>query len=151
SLLLHYEFASSESARHALDLQREHQRVFVARHSAFLATHRASDLNSILLARMKDHGQRRILFIDDRVPHTWLGSGFPRARAILLALLSHDCFVTFYPFSEFESGWSSVYTDMPQEIEFMIGYGPPLLEPFLRNRPGYYDTILVSRPHNMKI
>jgi len=26
-----------------------------------------------------------------------------------------------------------------------------LLEPFLRNRPGYYDTIFVSRPHNMKI
>jgi glycosyltransferase involved in cell wall biosynthesis len=33
----------------------------------------------------------------------------------------------------------------------MIGYGPPLLEPFLRNRQGYYDAIFVSRPHNMKI
>jgi len=40
---------------------------------------------------------------------------------------------------------------MPAEIEFMIGYGPTLLEPFLRNRQFYYDTIVVSRPHNMKI
>jgi hypothetical protein len=33
----------------------------------------------------------------------------------------------------------------------MVGYGPPLLEPFLRNRLGYYDAIFISRPHNMKI
>jgi glycosyltransferase involved in cell wall biosynthesis len=32
----------------------------------------------------------------------------------------------------------------------MMGYGPPLLEAFLRNRRGYYDTIFVSRPHNME-
>jgi glycosyltransferase involved in cell wall biosynthesis len=40
---------------------------------------------------------------------------------------------------------------MPVEIEIMMGYGPGLLEPFLRTRQGYYDTIFVSRPHNMKI
>src|SRR5262249_19695183 len=40
---------------------------------------------------------------------------------------------------------------MPAEIEFMIGYGPQLLEPFLRNRARYYDAIFLSRPHNMKL
>src|SRR5207244_439709 len=109
------------------------------------------DLNSILPARMKDRGQTRVLFIDDQVPHAWLGSGFPRARAILLSLLQQNCFVTFYPLSQFEESWTSVYADMPAEIEFMMGYGPPLLEPFLRNRPNYYDTIFISRPHNMKV
>src|SRR5262249_8313685 len=103
-----------------------------------------------LAARMKKRGWR-VLVIDDRVPHTWLGSGFPRARAILLTLLKQDCFITMYPLSEFNEDWSSVYTDMPGEIEFMAGYGQPLLEPFLRNRQSYYDTIVVSRPHNMKI
>jgi glycosyltransferase involved in cell wall biosynthesis len=100
---------------------------------------------------MKGPRSRRILFIDDRVPHTWLGSGFPRARAILLALLKKSCFVTFYPLSLFDENWPSVYSDMPGEVEFMIGYGPPLLETFLRNRPDYYDAIFVSRPHNMKL
>jgi glycosyltransferase involved in cell wall biosynthesis len=39
---------------------------------------------------------------------------------------------------------------MPREIEFMMGYGLGFLEPFLRNRPKYYDTIFISRPHNME-
>jgi glycosyltransferase involved in cell wall biosynthesis len=58
--------------------------------------------------------------------------------------------VTFYPFTTFDESWASVYADMPDEVEFMIGYGPTLIEAFLRIRRGYYDTILVSRPHNMK-
>jgi GT2 family glycosyltransferase len=151
AILLHYEFASSDSVRDATDLHSEHQRIFAQRHQNLLATHSDPDLNSILSARMKHQGKRRVLFIDDRVPHTWLGSGFPRARAILLALLQQACFVTLYPLSESTEDWTSVYSDMPREIEFMMGYGPPLLEPFLRNRQSYYDTIFISRPHNMKI
>jgi glycosyltransferase involved in cell wall biosynthesis len=68
-----------------------------------------------------------------------------------LSLLKQNCFVTFYPFDVFDERWSSVYADMPNETEFMIGYGPPLIEPFLRNRRNYYDTIFISRPHNLKI
>jgi glycosyltransferase involved in cell wall biosynthesis len=151
SVLLHYEFASSGSAKSATDLQRNHQEIFASRHQGLLATHYTPDVSSILLARMKHAGGRRVLFIDDRIPHTWLGSGFPRAKAILLALSEQNCFVTFYPFSVFDENWRSVYSDMPPEVEFMIGYGPPLLEPFLRNRRDYYDTIFISRPHNMKI
>ena len=151
SILLHYEFASSDSTKSATGLQRDHQRIFAARHQSLLANHHGPDLNSILPARMKDQGKKRVLFIDDRVPHTWLGSGFPRALAILQTLLKQNCFITFYPFSVFDEDWTSVYSDMPPEIEFMMGYGPALLEPFLRNRPGYYDTIFISRPHNMKI
>jgi GT2 family glycosyltransferase len=149
-VLLHYEFASAQSTRQATDLQREHQRIFATRHQALLSNHFVPDLNSVLAARMKDRGSKRVLFIDDRVPHAWLGSGFPRARNMILALMKQGCFVSFYPLSEFEEDWISVYTDMPREIEFMMGYGPPLLEPFLRNRTGYYDSIFISRPHNME-
>lgn len=151
SVLLHYEFASSDSAASATDLQRNHQSIFALRHQRALASHHAADLNAILPARMRSQGKRRVLFIDDRVPHTWLGSGFPRARAILMALMRQNSFVTFYPFTVFDEDWTSVYSDMPAEVEFMMGYGPPLLEPFLRNRKGYYDAIFVSRPHNMKL
>jgi GT2 family glycosyltransferase len=150
SVLLHYEFASSESARRAVDLQAEHQRVFAARHRSLLATRLASDVNAILPARTKEHNVKRVLFIDDQAPHSWLGSGFPRARAILLTLLKQGYFVTFYPLSVIEESWSSVYSDMPGEIEFIMGYGLTLLEPFLRNRPRYYETVFISRPHNME-
>src|SRR5262249_59980771 len=50
SILLHYEFASSESVTHATDLQRDHQRIFAARHQQALATHFAPDPNSIVYA-----------------------------------------------------------------------------------------------------
>jgi GT2 family glycosyltransferase len=149
--LLHYEFASSNSTTSATDLQRDHQKVFANRHQTLLSSHYSADINNILLARMKSGGKKRVLFLDDRVPHTWLGSGFPRSRAILHALLRQDCFVTFYPLSIFEEDWISVYSDMPPEVEFMVGYGPPLLEPFLRTRQKYYDIVFVSRPHNMKL
>jgi GT2 family glycosyltransferase len=151
SVLLHYEFASSTSTKNATDFQRDHQKIFASRHAALLETRYTPEVNSILPARMKDRGGRRILFIDDRVPHAWLGSGFPRARAILMTLLKGDTFITFYPLSVFDETWKSVYSDMPAEVEFMMGYGPPLLEAFFRTRAGYYDTIFVSRPHNMKI
>jgi GT2 family glycosyltransferase/glycosyltransferase involved in cell wall biosynthesis len=150
SVLLHYEFASSESASRALELQREHQRVFASRHRAMLATRLMPDVNSILPARTRERTSNRVLFIDDQAPHSWLGSGFPRARAILLAMVKQGHFVTFYPLSVIDETWSSVYSDVPPEIEFMTGYGIPLLEPFLRNRPKYYDTIFISRPHNME-
>src|SRR4029079_4206952 len=100
AVVQHYEFASSESENHATDLQRDHQRIFAAQHKGMLATHFPPDLNSVLPARMKDRNRQRVLFIDDRVPHTSLGSGFPRARAILHTFLKHECFVTFYPLSE---------------------------------------------------
>jgi GT2 family glycosyltransferase/glycosyltransferase involved in cell wall biosynthesis len=151
AVVVHYEFASSDSAKAATDLQRDRQRIFANRHQGLLSNHYSPDLNNVLPARMKDGGKKRVLFIDDQVPHTWLGSGFPRSRAILHSLLRQNCFVTFYPLSAFEEDWTSVYSDMPSEVEFMMRYGPPLLEPFLRNRHKYYDTILVSRPHNMKM
>ena len=151
SVLMHYEFASSDSVSQATELQRAHQQIFASRHKNLLSKQYRPDPNLILPARMKNQEKKRVLFIDDQAPHTWLGSGFPRSRTILLALLKQNCFVTFYPLSFFTEEWTSVYSDMPGEIEFMIGYGPPLLEAFLRNRRGYYNTIFISRPHNMKI
>jgi GT2 family glycosyltransferase len=150
AVVMHYEFGSSTNVSRAISLQREHQDLFASRHQGWLSKHPAAGAEAILPARMK-HAGKRVLFFEDRVPHPWLGSGFPRARAILRSLLRQGYFVTFYPMDEFEESWSCVYSDMPREIEFMLGYGPPLLEPFLRHRHDYYDTIFVSRPHNMKL
>jgi GT2 family glycosyltransferase/glycosyltransferase involved in cell wall biosynthesis len=149
AVLLHYEFASSASVTKATDLQRAHQALLVDRHHEVLSKQLPPDLSATLQARMRG-GRKRILFIDDRVPHTWCGSGYPRSRTILLAMLEQGFFVTLYPIFVVKEEWSSVYSDIPREVEVMTGYGAPLLEAFLRNRLGYYDTIFVSRPHNMK-
>ena len=149
AVLLHYEFASSTSVTKATDLQRAHQALFLDRHREALSRQFPADMNATLLARMRG-GKKRILFIDDRVPHTWCGSGYPRSRTILLGMLEQGFFVTLYPIFVVNEEWSSVYSDIPREVEVMTGHGAPLLEAFLRNRVGYYDTIFVSRPHNMK-
>jgi GT2 family glycosyltransferase len=150
AVVLHYEFGSSKNAAKAIELQSEHQTIFAARHQQWLSNRHAQDPNALLLARTATK-KRRILFIEDRVPHPWLGSGFPRSRCILLSLVKQGFSVTFYPLTEWNESWSRVYEDMPDEIEFMMGYGPPLLEAFLRHRHAYYEMIFVSRPHNMKI
>jgi O-antigen biosynthesis protein len=147
--LLHYEFASSTKTVDAIDLQRDHQEVFTSRHEKWLSERCIRGPEAILPARMSQN-RRRILFIEDRVPHPWLGSGFPRARNMVLSLLKQGFFVTFYPMAHFKEPWNSVYSDMPHEIEFMMDYGPQLLETFLRSRHDYYDAVFVSRPHNMK-
>jgi O-antigen biosynthesis protein len=150
AVVLHYEFASSSSKKTATELQREHQSIFADRHQQLLSAHSLPALNAVLPSRMRNDG-RRALFIDDRVPHEWLGSGFPRAQTIIRALLKEQFFITFYPLSLVEEDWHSVYSDMAAVIEFVMGYGSSLLEAFLRNRRGYYDVIFISRPHNMKI
>ena len=153
SVLLHYEFGSSANPQNAIELQRNHQKLFACRHERWLSERRSQDPDALLFARTANAAtaKKRVLFIEDRVPHPWLGSGFPRARAILLSLIRLGFSVTFYPMTHFDESWSEVYSDMPDEVEFMMGYGPPLLEAFLRHRHGYYDMIFVSRPHNMKI
>ena len=151
AVLIHHEFASSSSRSQAIALQREHQEIFVNRNRAALHSHHVRDLGHILEARMKTPRSKRTLFLDDRVPHRWLGSGFPRTQTILSTLVKQGYFVTFYPMSMPEEDWRSVYSDMPRQIEFMTGYGLQMLEAFLRSRVEYYGTIIISRPHNMAI
>ncbi len=148
AVILHYEFASASSNAVAIELQAAHQKIFAKRHAQSLQNHFIPSPDSILLARARRNG-KRILLIDDRVPHPWLGSGFPRARTLLLALRDRGFFITLFPMDLIDEDWSAVYSDLPREIEVMNEMGPPLLEAFLRNRRDYYDVIIVSRPHNM--
>jgi len=150
AVILHYEFGSAAPAK-AIELQAAHQKIFAQRHSSTLLNHHASDA-SILVARTHRKAgtaARHVLVLDDRVPHPWLGSGYPRARTMLVAMQKLGCLITFYPMMEdlFEE-WSTAYSDFPRDIE-VINAGPSLLEAFLRDRRGYYDTLVVSRPHNM--
>src|SRR5206468_2288489 len=131
------------------DLQPAQQRIFTGRHSHVLERFFPSDQNLIWRARSAAR-RRSILFIEDRVPHQWLGAGLPRARAIL-ETLRKNFFVTFYPLIVCHEQWTMVYSDTPRDVEVIVDSGPLLLEEFLSRRRGYYDAILISRPHNMKV
>jgi O-antigen biosynthesis protein len=148
--IIHYEFASSKSMSSATRLQARNQKVFAERHRATLEGRAEPGVDKLVYARSRVV-QRRILFVDDRVPHTWLGSGFPRANALHRVLNRMGYFITSYPVDVIDEPWQEAYSDLPREIEIMKGMGRHLLDPFLRNRRGFYSTIIVSRPHNMEV
>jgi O-antigen biosynthesis protein len=93
---------------------------------------------------------KRILLIEDRVPHNYLGAGYPRSNFILRELVEMGYRVTLYPLVFPSEDGRKVYEDIPAEVEVMLDFGAEHLQRFLVNRKGYYDLIFVSRPHNMQ-
>src|SRR5262249_12646268 len=68
---------------------------------------------------------------------------------MLLALRKQSFFVTFFPIAVLDKEWTTIYSDFPRDIEVVNRISPPLLKAFLRHRHGYYNVIVISRPHNM--
>jgi len=148
----HFEFASSETPAHAIELQARHREIFRERHPESLARRCEPDAVNVLVARSRIRdGARRVLFIDDRVPHPSLGSGFPRSCEFVRAIVKAGHFVTFFPLQFPEDDWSKVYETLPDTVEVMLHKGVAGLPSFLASRSGYYDILVVSRPHNMSI
>lgn len=104
----------------------------------------------ILRARDRSPVRGRVLMIEDRVPHVWLGAGFPRSRSIAAELLELGYFVTFYPTHDVADWWEQIRNTLDSRVEVMRGLSLDDLEGFLRARSGYYDACIVSRPHNMR-
>jgi GT2 family glycosyltransferase len=146
--LRHWEFASSTDRDRALNLQLEASPRFLAKHATWLAGRLPPRPSSLVEARSADRGRERILMIDDLVPHAWRGAGFPRALRLVRAL-SRGRFLTLYTTSEDDRDWRAIYSTLPGEVEVVAGSRIELAG-FLLARQDYYDTILVSRPHNMQ-
>ncbi len=148
---LHVEFASSRSASDAIRMQRERRESFVRKHAVWLQRQCAPSPQAVLDARETGPRRPRLLFVDDRVPHVRLGSGYPRSRAIVHAATQLGYHVTLYPVAVPQEPWDEAYRDVPPETELMLGLGPDRLTSFLKDRDGYYDVMMTSRPHNMQL
>jgi len=148
--VLHYEFASSKNAAAALALQQKNRSVLVEKHKSWLSRKYSPAIKNSLAARSPATGQR-VLIIDDRVPVAEAGAGAPRANAIVRAVCRHGASVTVYPTQLVNETWQNVYAALPAEVEVALGCGPENVGNFLRQRQGYYDLVLVSRPHNMQV
>ena len=153
--ILHYEFASSSntgSSEQAIALMEKNQKIFQQKHLDWFSSQYPTELKNLIFARTQAREkQKRLLFIDDRIPHPWIGSGYTRSHSILCNLVKLGYFVTLYPGDlRHLEDWSTIYADIPQTVEVMRGYGLIMLEDFLRKRKEYYDLVFISRPHNIK-
>ena len=148
--ILHYEFASSTKSDSAIALQEKNQALFVEKHQAWLQQQFVPDLSNILDASNRQGDAKRILFIDDRIPHPYLGSGYTRGHTMLKMMSELGHKVTFYPTDlSYSETWQASYGDLPSNIELATNWGLQKLADFIKSRPNYYDLVFVSRPHNM--
>jgi GT2 family glycosyltransferase/tetratricopeptide (TPR) repeat protein len=131
---------------------RNNQKLFLARHSAWLKNRPLATpqhLHGDRWCSPEDHPRRpRVLIIDNEVPHMVRGGGLPRARLMLQSL--RDWPVTFFPLWSVEDDWRDVYASVPPSTEVMLGYGIDRLESFLEQRRGLYDVLVVSRQPNLE-
>jgi GT2 family glycosyltransferase len=146
----HFEFASTgASTQWAFDLQSRNRLIFRGKHGDFLANQRVPDVASLLLARQRLPAEaQRILFIDDRVPYPSLGAGFPRAQAVVEAIVAAGHFVTHLPLQFPMPAVETEPWPLPETVEVAWGVGHAHLATFLSQRRGFYDVMIVSRPHN---
>jgi glycosyltransferase involved in cell wall biosynthesis len=151
AVIIHYEFGSASLPDQGIKQQAINQNIFVEKHRNTLAKNYSNSQENVLHARQATKPKYHVLFIDDRVPHQGLGQGFPRANSILSLLFEFDLFVTIYPLGFPIEDWPSVYSDLPREVEVMIGHGLDKFRSFLQDRRGYYDIFFISRPHNMRL
>ena len=148
-VVLHYEFASSGNFEAAARLQAEHRQIFGSRHAEFLSGQPKRDSATRVHARSRP-GKTRLLYIDDRVPHASLGTGYPRCRLMVHELVARGFEVTFYPMWASSESRAEIRATLPEAVEVMVPGGRLDLQAFLLARHDVYDRIVVSRSHNMQ-
>lgn len=150
AVVLHHEFGSSSPGA-AVAMQAERRGMFRQRHSTWLANQRPAGAEHRLWARSRRAVGLRILVFDDQVPDRRAGYGLPRAADFQSALVELGHFVTLYPTAVFADAQGDSGCDLNSSIEILHGYTPRRIRPFMEERRGYYDCIIVSRAHNMEL
>ena len=151
SVITHFEFASSASSEAAIELQIRNREVFKSKHRLELSKHYEYSQRNIVKARQKTSKLGRILFIEDRVPHQDLGSGYPRSNDIVNILAESGYSVTVYSINfQKEDNWKDIYRDIDPRVEFVLYYNRPGFERFSILRSDVYDIVWISRPPNMQ-
>jgi GT2 family glycosyltransferase len=147
-VVFHHEFTSSSFDK-ATALMAANQSKLVAKWKDTLKNKLDSSPNNVLFARDLRPGNR-ILVIDDRVPTPYQGAGYPRADRMLKFLGDLAYKVTFFPLDN-TTPWQP-FTHRLQQLGIEVFYGDNLdFIRFAQDRAGYYDLVLVSRPHNMEM
>lgn len=141
--VFHCEFGS-RSRRRAEALCEANQPKFAEKWAAELQSQ--FRYGATLRARDRRPG-KRVLVMDDQIPAPHLGSGFPRAHGMLQALTEAGFVVTFVPLTIPTQHQPT--TRRLQQLGVEVFYGDTLdAQELLEDRAGYYDVVLISRPHN---
>ncbi|HBK07404.1 MAG TPA: glycosyl transferase family 2 [Acetobacteraceae bacterium] len=146
----HVEYGSATDSHAAeTEMRRAHQ-IFALKHVGELANRRARGGGVEVFARMTDASRRRVLFMEDTVPLRMIGSGFIRSNDLVTVMASMGYEITIYPLNGCAFDLSTVYADMPDNVEVMYNHSIERLQEFLAARQDYYNVIWIARTHNLE-
>ncbi|HLF20697.1 MAG TPA: glycosyltransferase [Bacteroidota bacterium] len=141
--VFHYEYGSRSFGRAKL-LMETNQPKFANKWADRLSNE--SCYGDVLRARDRRHG-KRVLVMDDQIPLPYLGSGFPRAQKMLQFLAELGFVVTFVPLTTRTPHQPTTF--QLQQLGIEVFYGDYFdSETLLESRKGFYDIVIISRPHN---
>jgi GT2 family glycosyltransferase len=145
--LQHYEFATGDHADAHRLMERNHP-TFRRKNAEQLRRQSFNQPSLVTAARAIAPGQRRILFIEDRLPFRYLGSGFTRSNDIIHAMDALGYHVTVYPIYKATETVGEIYRAFPDTVEVIFDREMPDLEEFVAARSNYYDAVWIARTHN---
>ncbi|MFS8366722.1 glycosyltransferase [Acetobacter oryzifermentans] len=146
-VVIHYEYGTSSFMSGASMIARN-QDVFRRKHTAYLRQKSLNNPRMLTTARFSKQGQKRVLFIEDRLPYRFLGSGFTRSNDIVRSMIAAGCQVTVYPVFRPTESQEDICMAFPDRAEVIWDRELPELEDFIKSRAGYYDAIWIARTHN---
>lgn len=149
--VIHHEFGSSTAAA-AIQLQLRNKEKFQKKWGSQISSFQRSTDHKPGNYPIYNNKKLKILVIDDMIPATVLGSGFPRTFSILQCLVEIGMQVTYFPLSSSERIEPCTSILQQRGIEVMYDAKNKLNFPqFYMERKNLYDVIWISRPHNMNI
>jgi GT2 family glycosyltransferase/SAM-dependent methyltransferase len=147
AVIRHYESASSDGNDAAKPAMAINQQKFRDKWNERLFKHLPYSPANIQRARISATSDAlTILYIEDRIPHLHLGSGYPRSNQILRHLVRQGHRVTCATFTSHLQ--KDEYCDIPREVELLDGVSQR--ERLFREYAPTSDIVWVSRPHNME-
>jgi O-antigen biosynthesis protein len=151
-VMLH-RYAASDSAdpEGRQDGQSGRHNALFDKHLADLRLHHAASPAAVAFARSTDGHHRRVLFIEDTVPLRMLGAGHVRANDIVGIMAALGYQVTVFPMQPAEADPAAIAADFPDTVEVLHDRSHKEFPAFLESRPGYYDTIWISRTPNLDL
>lgn len=145
--IFHHEFTSSTPDK-ARELMVDNQVKFLAKRKDLLCYKESPSLDNVFIAR-DTRKEKTVLVLDDRIPVPGQGSGYPRANELLRFLGELGYKITFFPLDN-TTPWQP-HTFEFQQLGIEVFYGGNLdFNKFAQERLGYYDIVIVSRPHNLE-
>lgn len=144
----HMEYASSDPIVSSGLIRRNHGK-FAKEHQEFLRFQHPRHSDNVVIARQRSGKEKRILFIEDRVPLRRLGSGYVRSNDIIHQMAKLGYQVTVYPINNNYPHLYQIYSDLPETVEILYDKTIDNIRDFFLERAGYYDAIWIGRTHNL--